>query len=138
MRRALVLLALAACGGSSKPSSSPPAPSNELSNTTGATEPATGAALKLTGVDPPRGDPEGGTYVRLTGTGFIIPKPRTWQVYFGSRQAVIVRFASDSELIVEAPRGKAGETVDILAIVDPGGQLRLPNAFTFVARPVPP
>jgi len=54
------------------------------------------------------------------------------KVYFGSRQGSVIRFASDSELIVEAPGGKVGETVDVRLVFEPGGQLELAKAFTFV------
>jgi hypothetical protein len=90
--------------------------------------------LKVTGIEPERGDVEGGTYVRIKGNRFINDGPRTTKVYFGSRQGTVVRFASDSELIVEAPGGKPGEKVDVLIIFDPGGQLKIKDGFTFVEK----
>jgi hypothetical protein len=45
-----------------------------------------------------------------------------------------VRFASDSELIVEAPGGKPNENVDVLIIFEPGGELKIPHGFTFVEK----
>ena len=63
--------------------------------------------LKVTGIEPEKGDAEGGTYVRIKGNRFIADGARNAKVYFGSRQGTVVRFASDSELIVEAPGGKA-------------------------------
>jgi len=53
---------------------------------------------------------------------------------FGSRQGTVVRFASDSELIVEAPGGKPNETVDVLIIFEPGGELKIPKGFTFIDK----
>jgi len=91
--------------------------------------------LQITGIEPQKGDADGGTYVRITGNRFIADGPRNAKVYFGTRQGTIVRFASDSELIVEAPGGKPNETVDVLLIFDPGGQLKIPNGFTFVKKP---
>jgi hypothetical protein len=90
--------------------------------------------LKVTGLEPEKGDVEGGTYVRLKGNRFTADGPRNTKVYFGSRQGTVVRFASDSELIVEAPGGKPNETVDVLVIFEPGGQLRIKNGFTFVEK----
>src|SRR5688500_18954757 len=96
--------------------------------------------LKVTGIQcstsncpPVQGDVEGGTYLVIKGNAFMSPK-RNAKVYFGSRQGTVVRFQSDSELIVQAPGGKEGETVDVLVVFDPGGQLRIPNAFKFIDR----
>jgi hypothetical protein len=90
--------------------------------------------LKVTGIEPEKGDVEGGTYVRIKGNRFINDGPRNAKVYFGSRQGTVVRFASDSELIVEAPGGKPNEKVDVLIIFDPGGQLKIKDGFTFVEK----
>ena len=90
--------------------------------------------LKVTGIEPEKGDVEGGTYVRIKGNRFIADGARNAKVYFGSRQGTVVRFASDSELIVEAPGGKPNETVDVLIIFEPGGELKIPKAFTFVEK----
>src|SRR5580704_6580959 len=92
------------------------------------------ARLSVTGITPAQGDADGGTYVKITGTRFIDDGVRNAKVYFGSRQGTVVRFASDSELIVEAPGGKVGPPVDVLVIFEPGGELKLPKAFTFVAK----
>ena len=93
-----------------------------------------GAKLSVTGLDPKQGDADGGTYVRITGTRFIADGARNAKVYFGSRQGTVVRFASDTELIVQAPGGKVGPPVDVLVIFEPGGELKIPQAFTFVVK----
>jgi hypothetical protein len=90
--------------------------------------------LSVTGIDPPKGDVDGGTYVKISGTNFVADGPRNVKVYFGKKQGTVVRFASDSELIVEAPGGKAKEVVDVLVIFDPGGEMKLPKAFTYVKK----
>jgi len=94
--------------------------------------------LKVTGIEPEKGDVEGGTYVRIKGNRFINDGPRNAKVYFGKdnsmRQGTVVRFASDSELIVEAPGGKPNEKVDVLIVFDPGGQLKIKDGFTFVEK----
>jgi hypothetical protein len=90
--------------------------------------------LKVTGLEPTKGDIEGGTYVVIKGNRFMKDGPRNAKIYFGSRQGSVVRFQSDSELIVQAPGGKHDETVDVLVIFDPGGQPKTPNAFKFVDK----
>jgi hypothetical protein len=90
--------------------------------------------LKVTGIEPEKGDVEGGTYVRIKGNRFIADGARNAKVYFGSRQGTVVRFASDSELIVEAPGGKPNEQVDVLIIFEPGGELKIPHGFMFVEK----
>jgi hypothetical protein len=90
--------------------------------------------LKVTGIEPEKGDVEGGTYVRIKGNRFMDDGSRGVKVYFGSRQGTVVRFASDSELIVEAPGGKPNEKVDVLIIFEPGGQLKIKDGFTFVEK----
>jgi hypothetical protein len=90
--------------------------------------------LKVTGLDPDKGDVDGGTYVRIKGNRFIADGARNAKVYFGSRQGTVVRFASDSELIVEAPGGKPDENVDVLIVFEPGGEVKIPHGFTFVEK----
>jgi hypothetical protein len=90
--------------------------------------------LKVVNISPDKGDSDGGTYVVIKGNRFIKDGPRNAKVYFGSRQGSIVRFQSDSELIVQAPGGKIDEVVDVLVIFDPGGQLTIKKAFKFVDK----
>ena len=90
--------------------------------------------LKVTGIEPEKGDVDGGTYVRIKGNRFIADGARNAKVFFGSRQGTVVRFASDSELIVEAPGGKPNEQVDVLIIFEPGGELKINKGFTFVEK----
>jgi hypothetical protein len=95
---------------------------------------ASSTSLKLTGLEPAVGDFEGGTYVVIKGEGFLKDGPRNAKVYFGSAQGSVVRFQSDRELIVQAPGGKANQTVDVLVVFDPGGEIKAPNAFKFVDK----
>ena len=90
--------------------------------------------LKVTGLEPEKGDIDGGTYVKIFGNRFTADGARNAKVYFGKRQGTVVRFASDTELIVEAPGGAVNETVDVLIIFEPGGELKIPKAFTFVEK----
>jgi hypothetical protein len=100
--------------------------------------------LKVTGLEvpgsraptggPDQGDMDGGTYVIIKGNRFTADGPRNAKVYFGSRQGTVVRFANDHELIVQAPGGKLDEVVDVLVIFEPGGELRIKNAFKFIDK----
>ncbi|HEY5921855.1 MAG TPA: IPT/TIG domain-containing protein [Kofleriaceae bacterium] len=90
--------------------------------------------LKVTGIEPEKGDVDGGTYVRIKGNRFIADGARNAKVYFGSRQGTVIRFASDKELIVEAPGGKQGEKVDVLIIFEPGGELKISKGFEFIDK----
>ena len=92
--------------------------------------------LKVTGIEPDKGDVEGGTYVKIYGNRFIADGARSAKVYFGSRQATVDRFASDGEMIVQAPGGKPNETVDVLIVFEPGGEMKIPKGFTFVEKTV--
>jgi IPT/TIG domain len=88
--------------------------------------------LSVTAIEPKEGDYMGGTYVQIMGSRFTKDGARSAKIYFGSRQAGLPRFASDTEMVVEAPGGKIGETVDVLIIFEPGGELKIPRAFTYV------
>jgi hypothetical protein len=90
--------------------------------------------LMVTGIEPDRGDADGGTTVHIKGNRFLADTPRTAKVYFGGRPGSVSRFESDTELIVQAPGGKPNEVVDVLIVFDPGGQLRIPNGFRFVEK----
>jgi hypothetical protein len=90
--------------------------------------------LKVTGIEPEKGDVNGGTYVRIKGNRFLDDGARNAKVYFGSRQGTVIRFASDKELIVEAPGGKPNEVVDVLIIFEPGGELKISKGFSFVEK----
>lgn len=90
--------------------------------------------LKVTKIEPTEGDYQGGTYVRVYGNRFIKDGARNAKVYFGSTQGTVVRTANDTELIIEAPGGKIGDTVDVLIIFEPGGEMKLKNAFTFIEK----
>ncbi len=121
-------------GSSSSSSSSSTSSTDDTGIDASRTTPPTGDKLVITSLTPDKGDHEGGTYVVLKGARFIKDGPRQLKIYFGNMQGTVVRFQSDSEVIVQAPAGKLGDTVDILAVFDPGGQLKLPKVFTYVDR----
>lgn len=86
--------------------------------------------LKVTGLEPRTGDAMGGQIVLIRGQSFMTTT-RTAKVYFGDQQGNVIRFRSDSELIVEAPGGKPDATVDVLVVFEPGGEITIPKGFTF-------
>lgn len=90
--------------------------------------------LKVTGLSPSTGDVDGDTYVVIKGNRFVADGPRSVKVFFGSRQADVKRFASDHELVVIAPGGKLDEVVDVLVLFEPGGQIKIANAFKYVEK----
>src|SRR4051812_25652052 len=77
--------------------------------------------LMVTGIDPAQGDTEGESYVRVKGNRFIVDGPRSAKVFFGGRPGRVIRFESDSEMVVQPPGGKPNEVVDVLIVFDPGG-----------------
>jgi IPT/TIG domain len=137
----LVLTLAVACRSSSSPaptagsSGSSPPPDESASDALAAETPVDATpVLRVTSIEPAKGDVEGGTYVVIKGERFLKDGPRSAKVYFGARQGAVVRFQSDGELIVEAPGGKPEETVDVLVVFEPGGQMTLAKAFTFVEK----
>jgi hypothetical protein len=98
----------------------------------------TDRTLKVTGLEPDEGDINGDSYVVIKGNRFVADGPRKAEVFFGKqgkyRKGTVVRFANDKQLIVKAPGGTAGEVVDVLVTFEPGGQLLIPNAFTYVEK----
>jgi hypothetical protein len=86
--------------------------------------------LKVTGLEPQSGDAMGGQIVVIKGQGFM-KATRTAKIYFGDQPGNVIRFRSDEELIVEAPGGTNDQTVDVLVVFEPGGEITIPKAYTF-------
>ncbi len=125
--RALVFVAIAACSGSQA------APPPVIANATPVEAPVPVSDLTL---EPNRGDFEGGTYVRITGHGFLDGgSAAAAKIYFGSVRGEVIRIASDTELIAQAPGGKVGDTVDVLLIFEGHGEMKIPRAFTYMTKP---
>ena len=89
--------------------------------------------LRVTGLDPRTGDSNGGTRLAVRGSNFQ-KTTRTARIYFGDQQGSVLRFVDNSTLLVEAPGGKAGESVDVLVVFEPGGEITIPHGFTFIDR----
>jgi hypothetical protein len=89
--------------------------------------------LKVTGFDKTELDATGGTYIAVSGNGFT-KTAHGAKVWFGGQPGQVIRFASDSEMIVQAPGGKVGDTVDVLFKFEPGGEVKMTKAFKFVDK----
>ncbi len=89
--------------------------------------------LRVTELDPRSGDASGGTRLAVKGNNFQ-RQYRTARVYFGDQQGSVLRFVDDQTLLVEAPGGPPGASVDVLLVFEPGGEITIPRGFTFVDR----
>lgn len=90
--------------------------------------------LLVTGLEPDKGDSEGDTYVRIKGNRFTADGPRTAKIYFGGRPGRVVRFESDSEIVVQPPGGKPGEVVEVRIDFEPGGTKKIANGYSYFER----
>ena len=90
--------------------------------------------LMVTGIEPDRGDTNGETYVRIKGNRFTADGPRNVQVFFGGQHGEVIRFESDTELVVRPPGGKPNDVVEVLVVFDPGGRKPIPKGFRYVER----
>ncbi len=90
--------------------------------------------LKVTGLDPVSGDFSGGERITIKGNRFTKDGIRTAKVFFGDAKAQVMGFKGDNELIVMSPPGEIGQKVDILIVFEPGGEITLKEAFTFVQK----
>jgi hypothetical protein len=95
--------------------------------------------LKVTGIEPPRGDAAGGSYVHIYGNRFLTDangndSPTNAKIYFGGQPGKIVRFINDSEMVVIAPGGQVGQTVDVLITFEGRGEITIRNAFSFYEK----
>ena len=89
--------------------------------------------LKVNSLEPRSGDAMGGEILQINGSGFM-KTTRTVKVYFGDQPGNFIRFKSDTEMVIEAPGGKPGTTVDVLVVFQPGGEITIPKAYTFVEK----
>ncbi|HYM60551.1 MAG TPA: IPT/TIG domain-containing protein, partial [Thermoanaerobaculia bacterium] len=95
----------------------------------------------ITSVTPNSGPVEGGTLVRLKGTGFsnncpiCSPPFVNPQVYFGSTQATDVRFIDSTTIDVVTPAVLPSSVSVTVKQADFSNPYMLPNAFTFNGDP---
>ena len=90
--------------------------------------------LMVTGIEPDRGDTNGETYVRIKGNRFTADGPRNVQVFFGGQHGEVIRFESDTELVVRPSGGKPNDVVDVQIIFDPGGRKTIPHGYSYYER----
>jgi hypothetical protein len=130
----LLIVCATACGP--KPAPPPPAdmplpPSREEmeeDGTVGTEAPAGDQNLRVVGLTPASGSLAGGEAIRIRGSNFRIAKNVT--VKFGTQFADVLRI-TDDEIDVQAPPGNG--IVDVVVLFDPGGELKLPAAYTYAA-----
>lgn len=98
---------------------------------------ATACTLKLAelkaridSIYPANGETTGGTVVWIRGTRFTNPL-RTAKVFFGTKEATVVRIVSDNEIVVEAPATDIAGYVPLRVQLDPGGLVYVPTGFTY-------
>ena len=94
----------------------------------------------MTSIEPAKGASDGTSYVHIYGNRFLTDAngndaPTNAKIYFGGVQGRIQRFPNDSEMVVLAPPGKAGDTVDLLIIFEGRGEITIPKAFTYYDKP---
>ena len=89
--------------------------------------------LKVTGFDRNEIDAAGGSYIAVSGNGFTSTAHGA-KVWFGGQPGQVIRFASDDEIIAQAPGGKVGDTVDVLITFEGRGEIKIPKAFTFIEK----
>jgi hypothetical protein len=95
--------------------------------------------LKITGIEPARGEAAGGSYVHIYGNRFLTDTsgndaPTNAKIYFGGQLGKIVRFINDGEMVVIAPGGTVGPPVDVLITFEGRGEITIPKAFTFYEK----
>jgi hypothetical protein len=101
----------------------------------GANEPSN-VKVRVTSIEPTTAAPT--VPMVIHGSGFMA-ESRAIQVYVGDAPANVLSVDSDTEMQVEVPSGEAGKAVDVKLVFDPGGEIMLPQAFTFaVASAAPP
>ncbi len=83
-------------------------------------------------LSPPVGVIAGGEPIQILGSGFRTDMGIT--VYFGSNKVDSVSINGTDKLTVMSPSAQAGGKVDVLVITDNGQELRLKNAFNYVAK----
>ena len=89
-------------------------------------------------LEPDQGDAKGGTSVMLMAASqFVADDAKTATVYFGDKPGKVIRVVSSEELLVEAPNGKAGETVDVVLELQGSNResrMEVPHSFLFVNK----
>jgi RHS repeat-associated protein len=85
------------------------------------------AALAVSAIYPREADPNGGTVVRVFGTGFV---PGATQVVFGNAPAASITYIASTEILAVAPPHANGAT-DVV-VTSPAGTATLRNTFLYI------
>lgn len=90
--------------------------------------------LKITGISPNSGPAQGQGAVTIHGNGFESGGAKAVTVYFGDKQGRVVRFDSDTELVVAPPPGEPGTKVDLHIIFGDAREHTFPQAYEYKAE----
>jgi hypothetical protein len=96
------------------------------------TAPAGDESLHVFGMTPKSGPATGGTAIKIRGANFQTAE--SVKVMFNKAEGTVTRMIDD-EIVVQAPPGIAGQSVDIVLIFEPGAaRLPLPEGYTYTAE----
>lgn len=87
--------------------------------------------LTVQSISPSQGSADGDGTVTVHGTGFTAGGALGVMVYFGDKKARLLLFDGDEKIVVVAPPGEAGQTVDVQLIFDDGREHKLSRAYTY-------
>jgi hypothetical protein len=85
--------------------------------------------LAVLKIHPKRGPYIGGDRVTITATGFS--PTQGLEVRFGKNKASAPLIKENGEILVEAPAGELGSTVDVVIVFDDARTLTIPKAYTY-------
>lgn len=88
---------------------------------------------KVTAVDPAEGHPKGGNEVTIFGDNFT----DLMEITFGSAQVIAFKPKGKQQIVVKAPKGTDGTTVDV-TVKTSHGSSTLRDAYSYVTPPPPP
>ena len=87
--------------------------------------------LKIKSISPKSGPADGQGYVRIHGNGFRDQGNTGITIYFGDRKARFQRFEGDDTMVVVAPPGDEGTTVDVHVIFGDGREHKFQEAYSY-------
>ncbi len=88
--------------------------------------------LKIKSISPKTGPADGAGSITIHGNGFKQAGSMGVKIYFGDKKARFLRYEGDKKMIVTAPPGDIGQTVDVQVIFDDGRQHKFPEAYSYI------
>ena len=71
----------------------------------------------------------------INGNGFEKDGAKGVNVYFGDRNARVIKVDGDDKIVVEAPQGEPGSTIDVTVRFDDARENVLPKSYSYHAAP---